>query len=87
MSAATISVRAPDGAFDDTDEGTEGLVDEWLVGEGDEVAADQEIASVMVVKTSFEIVAPVAGTVDRILVAKGATFGPEDDLVHIAPAA
>jgi len=87
VSAATVSVRAPEGAFDDTDEGTEGLLDEWFVGEGDEVTANQEIASVMVVKTSFEIVAPIAGTVERILVAKGATFGPDDELARIAPAA
>jgi pyruvate/2-oxoglutarate dehydrogenase complex dihydrolipoamide acyltransferase (E2) component len=85
VSAAT-GVRAPEEVWEDTDEDVEGLLDDWHVAEGDAVEAGQAIASLMIVKTSFELEAPVAGTVARILVEKGATFGRDDELAQIEPA-
>jgi len=85
VSAGTVGVRAPDDVWEDTDPDVEGLLDEWLVAEGDTVSAGQAIASIMVVKTSFEIVAPAAGVLERILVSKGSTFAREDDLAIVVP--
>lgn len=79
-------VRLPAEAWEDVDDGVAGLLEEWLVSEGDAVDAGQPIASVIVLKTSMEVVAPVAGTVDSIAVAAGETFGPDDDLALIVPA-
>lgn len=83
MSARTVDVRAPEAVWEDADDDVEGLLDEWLVAEGDQVEEAQVIASLMVVKTSFELVAPAAGTLEEILVAKGETFGRDDDLARI----
>lgn len=84
MSAATTAVRVPAEMWEDIEDDAEGLLDVWHVAEGDAVQEGEEVASVMLVKTSFEIVSPIAGTVERILVPKGASFGRDDDLAIIA---
>jgi pyruvate/2-oxoglutarate dehydrogenase complex dihydrolipoamide acyltransferase (E2) component len=71
--------------WEDTDGDVDGLLDDWHVAEGDPVTAGQHIASVMVVKTSFEVSAPAGGRVGEILVPKGETFGREDALALIVP--
>ncbi|MBS1868728.1 MAG: lipoyl domain-containing protein [Actinobacteria bacterium] len=87
MSAQTLAVHAPTEVWEDADEDVEGLLDEWHVAVGDAVEAGQAIASLMIVKTSFDLEAPVTGTVAEILVAKGETFGRESELVRIEPGA
>ncbi len=61
-------IHLQDEAWEDIDEGTEALLDEWLVKEGDVVEAGQVVANVMVIKTSFEVLAPAAGTIGKLLV-------------------
>ena len=63
-----------DEAWEGVDPGTEALLDEWLVREGDRISAGQVVARVVLVKTSFDIAAPAAGVIERIFVAEDETF-------------
>lgn len=63
-------------AWQDVEPGTEALVEEWLVAEGDRVTAGQALASVVVVKANHEVLAPADGVLDKILVAAESTFAP-----------
>jgi len=69
-----IEITLAADAWTDIDPGTEVLVDKWLVGEGDTVRAGQPIANIVIVKTNQEIVAPVDGRIERILVKSEETF-------------
>lgn len=63
-----------DDAWEGVEAGTEALLDEWLVSEGDEVEVGQVIARVVLVKANHEIEAPVSGTIDAVAVAEEAYF-------------
>jgi pyruvate/2-oxoglutarate dehydrogenase complex dihydrolipoamide acyltransferase (E2) component len=69
-----IEIRAPDEVFKDVEEGVEGLLEEWLVEEGEAVSAGQPLADAIVVKTSFQLYSPADGTITKILVEKDDTF-------------
>lgn len=69
-----VEITLQQEAWADVEANTEALVDEWLVKPGDMVEAEQAIATVVVVKTSYEVVAPAAGVVSEILVQAGGTF-------------
>ncbi|QDF99441.1 biotin attachment protein [Azoarcus sp. DD4] len=64
-----------DAVWADVDEGTEALLQEWQVKEGDSVAAGQVLAVAELVKTSHEIFAPSAGRIAKLNVAEQDTFG------------
>ncbi len=51
----------------------EGVLIEWVVAVGDQVAEGQPLASVETEKVDAEIEAPAAGTVTEILVEAGET--------------
>ena len=57
------NVTLPKEAWVDLDEGTEALLDEWLVKDGDDVEQSQLIARVMLVKSTYEVTAPAAGKI------------------------
>jgi pyruvate/2-oxoglutarate dehydrogenase complex dihydrolipoamide acyltransferase (E2) component len=82
-----VGVRIPAEAWDDVEEGTEALLEQWLVREGDVVAAGQPVATAILVKTNYEIVAPAAGRIAKILVAAQGTFGRGQDLALLEEAA
>lgn len=63
-----------DEFWEGVEEGAEALVEEWLVREGDRVAAGQAVANVVLVKASCEVTAPEDGVIDRILVPAEQTF-------------
>jgi pyruvate/2-oxoglutarate dehydrogenase complex dihydrolipoamide acyltransferase (E2) component len=69
--------------WDGVEEGTEALVESWLVEEGANVSAGQPIVTVVVVKTNYEVVAPVAGVLARILVPAEGTFPPGAALAEL----
>jgi pyruvate/2-oxoglutarate dehydrogenase complex dihydrolipoamide acyltransferase (E2) component len=52
---------------------TEGTIVEWLKNEGDTVAEDEEIAEVEAEKVTVMVVAPVSGTLAKIIVPPGET--------------
>lgn len=63
-----------DEVWEGVEPNTEALVDEWLVKEGERVAAGQPLVKVVLVKTNFEVAAPANGIVERILVKAEETF-------------
>lgn len=67
----------------DVEPGTEALVEDWLVKEGESVSAGQPVASVVVVKTSHEVLAPAGGVIGKILVAAEETFKPGQALATL----
>ena len=69
-----IEIVLPAQVWQDVEPGTEALVEDWLVAEGEAVTAGQAIASVVVVKTNHEVTAPVDGVIEKILVAAEDTF-------------
>jgi biotin carboxyl carrier protein len=80
-------VALPADAWADVEPGTEALVDQWKVGVGDRVRAGQTIAVVVLVKTSFDILAPVDGVVAQILAEKDSTFKRGQPLARVTPTA
>jgi len=55
-----VDVVLPDEAWADVEEGTEALLDEWLVAAGDRVEAGQIIGHVVLVKATHELLAPAS---------------------------
>ena len=76
-------VVLPGAAWKDVEPGTEALVDKWLVQQGEHVKAGQTMAVVVLVKTSFDIVAPIDAVVEQILVPQEATFKPGQPLARL----
>ena len=76
-------VVLPGAAWKDVEPGTEALVDKWLVQQGERVKAGQTMAVVVLVKTSFDIVAPIDAVVEQILVPPEATFKPGQPLARL----
>lgn len=70
-----IQLTLPEEAWGDVDEGTEALLDRWLVAVGERVSAGQGLAEAVLVKTNFEISAPADGVLAEILVQESDTFG------------
>jgi 2-oxoglutarate dehydrogenase E2 component (dihydrolipoamide succinyltransferase) len=71
---------------------TEGTVTRWLKSEGDQIAADEPLLEVSTDKVDTEIPSPVAGTLQKIVVAVDQTVAVGADLAIIedgaaAPAA
>ena len=78
-----IDVLMTGDVWDDVEEGTEALLQDWQVKEGDQVAAGQVLALAELVKTTHEITAPAAGRVTALLAAAGDTFGPATVLAQL----
>jgi pyruvate/2-oxoglutarate dehydrogenase complex dihydrolipoamide acyltransferase (E2) component len=67
-------------AWEDVEEGTEALLDEWLVAEGEKVEAGQVLARVVLVKANHDVEAPESGTVIYINVAEEENFSQGAEL-------
>jgi len=80
----TTVVSLNDEAWEDVEEDTTALLDEWHVSEGETVSEGQCIANVMLIKSNHEILAPVAGIVRKIHVHAEDNFGKGDPLAEIA---
>jgi pyruvate/2-oxoglutarate dehydrogenase complex dihydrolipoamide acyltransferase (E2) component len=64
---------------------TEGTIVTWLKSEGDEVTEDEEIAEVETEKVTSMLVAPVSGTLSKIVVPVGETVPVFTTLAMIEP--
>jgi biotin carboxyl carrier protein len=73
----------PDTAWKGVEPGTEAIVEKWLVDEGERVDAGQVVATTMLIKASLDVVAPVPGIVDKILVAAEESFARGQPLAMI----
>ena len=69
-----VDITFPDEPWADVEEGTEALLDEWLVAVGDRVEQGQIIANVVLVKSTHELTAPAGGVVESIEVAATQNF-------------
>jgi pyruvate/2-oxoglutarate dehydrogenase complex dihydrolipoamide acyltransferase (E2) component len=78
-----VDVRFPDEPWADVEEGTEALLDEWLVAVGDRVEQGQIIANVVLVKATHELTAPAAGVIESIEVAATQNFARGQVLARI----
>lgn len=78
-----IDVTMEGPVWDDVEEGTEALLQDWQVKVGDQVTAGQLLVVAELVKTTHEIAAPAAGKVSALLVAEGDTFGRSKVLAQI----
>lgn len=65
----TVQIKAP--AMGESI--AEAVVAKWAVKEGDFVTADQIVAELETDKVNLEVIAPVAGKITKITIAKGAT--------------
>lgn len=86
MSALPMDITLKDEAWEGVDAQVQALLDQWLVPEGAQVQAGQPVARVILVKSSMDIAAPVAGVVERILVPTGETFDRGQPLAVLKPA-
>jgi pyruvate/2-oxoglutarate dehydrogenase complex dihydrolipoamide acyltransferase (E2) component len=80
-----IEITAPAEPFEEAGAGAEGLLDAWLVAKSDHVTAGQPVADAIVVKASFQIIAPCDGTIGEIIVGAGDTFPVGAVLALVAP--
>src|SRR4051812_5547483 len=62
---------------------TEVQMGEWLKGEGDSVARDEDIAKIETDKETVDLTAPSDGVLSRILVKKGQTANVGDVVAQI----
>lgn len=81
-----INIQLQDEAWENLEVEIEALLDEWHVKVGDTVQAQQLLASVMVVKTSFDVLAPAAGTISNLLVAAQDNFARGQALAELTEA-
>lgn len=78
-------VTMADTVWQDVEDGTEALLQEWLVKPGDAVSAGQPLGVAELVKTTHEIVAPADGIVSALAVAAQNTFGRGAVLARLEP--
>lgn len=78
-----IDVTLDGAVWDDVEEGTEALLQDWQVEVGQQVAAGQTLVVAELVKTTHEVTAPAAGRVAALEVAAGDTFGRHAVLARI----
>ena len=77
-------ITLADEAWAEVEEGTEALLDEWLVAAGERVEAGQIIAHVVLVKATHEITAPAAGVIESLAVAATQNFPRGTVLARLA---
>jgi len=82
-----IDIVMSDAAWQDVEDGTEALLQDWLVKPGDAVTAGQALAVVELVKTTHEVAAPADGVVAALEVAAQDTFARGAVLARLEPKA
>jgi pyruvate/2-oxoglutarate dehydrogenase complex dihydrolipoamide acyltransferase (E2) component len=82
--ARTLELRLPPESWAGVEAGVQALLERWLVAEGTPVSAGQPLAQAVLVKSTLEIVAPVAGVLERVLVPAGANFAREQAVGRLA---
>ena len=82
-----LELRLDPVHFESLEVGAEALLSAWQVQAGDRVEAGQEIGVAELVKASVPVLAPVAGRIDALCVAAGASFGRDAVLARLQPGA
>ncbi|MFD1572002.1 lipoyl domain-containing protein [Halorubrum laminariae] len=78
-SGMRVAIRATGDWENDVDE-TEGILIDWFAREGRSVAAGDTVCEIQVEKVSVDIHAPVAGTLDEVVVGEDEAFEIGDTL-------
>jgi pyruvate/2-oxoglutarate dehydrogenase complex dihydrolipoamide acyltransferase (E2) component len=78
------AIVLPQAAWEDVEEGTEALLDEWLVAEGEKVEAGQVLARVVLVKANHDVEAPESGKIISIKVAEEENFSQGVELAVLS---
>lgn len=81
----SVAITLDAAHWEGVDEGAQALVDSWLVAEGAHVAAGQALVRVVLVKSSLEVSAPMAGVLERVLVPAGENFARGQPLAQLRP--
>lgn len=81
-----MNILLQDDAWEDLEEDVEALLDEWHVREGEVVEQGQLIATAMVAKSSFDVLAPAAGTIRKLLVTAQDNFTRSQALAELEEA-
>lgn len=63
--------------------GDTAMIDQWLVSDGEHVAANQLLARALLVHERVDVTAPHAGCIEEILVPAGESFGPGHVLARL----
>jgi pyruvate/2-oxoglutarate dehydrogenase complex dihydrolipoamide acyltransferase (E2) component len=86
VTRGTVAIRCPSEAWEDVEDGVDALLESWSAAVGAPVTRGQAVASVIVVKTTFDVFAPEDGEIGEILISQGETFGRDALLgtVHVA---
>jgi pyruvate/2-oxoglutarate dehydrogenase complex dihydrolipoamide acyltransferase (E2) component len=86
VTPATVEIRCPPEAWEDVEEGVDALLESWNASVGAPLTRGQAVATVIVVKTTFDVLAPEDGELGEIVVAQGDTFGREAllGMIHVA---
>ncbi|WP_225335274.1 lipoyl domain-containing protein [Halomicrobium urmianum] len=79
-----VAVTA-DGAWTDDVDSEEGVVVNWFAGEGGAVDEGESLCEVQVEKVSVDVEAPVAGTLDEIVLGEDDEFTIGDTVAWIDP--
>lgn len=80
---SSVDVELPDSFWEGVDPNVQALLDAWLVEEGAQVEAGQAVARIVLVKTTIQVEAPVAGRLQGVLVRAGDTFARGQALARI----
>lgn len=83
-SSGMAELGLPPEVWTGVDDEVQALLDRWLVAPGDAVAVGQVVARAVLVKSALDIVAPVAGVLERVLVPTGASFARGQAVGQIA---
>jgi pyruvate/2-oxoglutarate dehydrogenase complex dihydrolipoamide acyltransferase (E2) component len=83
MSDALVDVRLPQEGMSMH----EGTIAEWMIDVGDVVAQGDVLVEIETDKVTFEVTAPIGGTVHELLVTEGDVVPVRDVIARIAPAA
>lgn len=80
----STDVVLPNSAWEGVDEGAHALLENWLAKPDSEVRAGDAIARVVLVKSTLDVLAPVSGRLETVLVEAGDTFARGQPIARIA---
>jgi pyruvate dehydrogenase E2 component (dihydrolipoamide acetyltransferase) len=80
-----MNITLPDAVWEGVEPSVEALVDRWLVQEGDTVRQGQPLVTVVLVKASQDIGAPMDGRIAHILVTAGHTLHRGQPIATLEP--
>lgn len=69
-----IDIKLDAAAWDGSQDDAQALLEKWLVAENEQVKKGQALVTVVMVKATIDIEAPVNGHIEQILISNGESF-------------